>query len=121
MESVSGGMLTCDDPTLVPIAYCVIVPGAIVDIWNWTTGKWEVMPVTNNPTKDHLRACEPLFDHGLAARFRCDFIPDVEPTNRQQVILMYRTDKGGFPAEYVGHTTVKKYPDTFTLEFKAKS
>jgi hypothetical protein len=120
MESVSGGMLTCDDPTPVPIAYCVIVPGNTVQIWNWTTPGWEPMPASENPAKAHLRDCEPVFDKGLAAQLRCDEIPFVEPTIGQQIILMYRTDKNGEAAEYAGHVVPKKYPDTFTLEFRPK-
>ena len=120
MESVTGGMLTCDDPTLVPIAYCVIVPGITVMVWNWTTQRWEPMPSSGNPDKVHLCGCEPLFDKGLAAQLRCDEIPFVEPTTDQQIVLMYRIGKDGNVAEYAGHVVPKKYPDAFTLEFKAK-
>lgn len=119
MESVSGGMITCDDPTPVPIAYCVIVPGDPVKIWNWRTTKWEKMPDTNNPSPDHLWELEPVFQTGLAAALRCDIIPDVEPTTAQQIVLLYRMS-GGIAAEYAGHTIPKKYPDTFTFEYMAK-
>lgn len=120
MESVTGGILTCDDPTSVPIAYCVIVPGDPVKIWNWRTTKWENMPDTNNPLSDHLLAIEPVFQTGLAAALRCDIIPDVEPTIDHQIVLLYRMP-GGVAAEYAGHLIPKKYPDAFTIEFKAKS
>ena len=121
MESVSGGMLTCDDPTPVPIAYCVIVPGKQTQVWNWTTNAWEPMPASDDPAKAHLRPCEPLFTAGLASQLRCDVIPNVDPTSDQQIVLMYRLSKTGDPIEYAGHTVPRKYPDTFTFEFNAKS
>lgn len=120
MESVSGGMLTSDDPTLVPIAYCVVVLGKTTQIWNWTANQFEPMPASGNPTKAHLRGCEPVFDTGLAAQFRCDIVPNVEPTTDPQVILMYRTNKNGEAAQYSGYAIPKQYPSTFTFEYVAK-